>query len=583
MVKKLRTYLTLLGAVLLCAGAQLAGPASAKAAGTQDLMLGVFWNSDKDLSDTLYASANGLEFQRIGTPIKTAGNGSDVAVGLPVNYVHAIHDPGLFYKDGYFWMIGGFVQDQRSSGRGYRFMPMFSASKDLVHWSYPNSTKVEGTLPSPFPSGTTADKSFDTAGTEAFADDDGSVWVVTSLGHFGPHHGESSSVDNMTPYIMKVSGLEPAADPAVDPAILPKGEYGTLSPINLPISDKNWIDPAIYKENGTYYLSIKRNGVTNMIFSIKDLNRAGDPNAWTLVCGNVVTGYEGPSLTNLNGTYLMYTDKLADFPYMASDGTTGTFVTRSSSLNSGWHGTQRIYTLGLDSNGKKYTIPNRHGSVLRVPAEARQTVLNAIKKAGWDEPQAADATAFWDVNYADWYADAVKFSNRNGLIKGYSGGDPTFGVGQPLTRAQLAAILWRVADPDAANAYTGTAANETGMPDVAANQWYTGAANWAVKHGVINGSDGRFAPNDPVTLEQMIAIIANYTAKDEAANADQSVLNAFRDQSSISGWARSSVAWGKTVGLVNGYANGNLGPRERVNRERAAAILYNAFEKGILD
>ena len=122
---------------------------------------------------------------------------------------------------------------------------------------------------------------------------------------------------------------------------------------------------------------------------------------------------------------------------------------------------------------------------------------------------------FPDVDYSQWYADGVTFCARKGLITGYPTG--FFGVGDTLTRAQLAAILWRNAEPEAAEAYDGNAANSTGMADVADDQWYTGAANWAVANEIINGADKgdhrEFCPNDPVTVEQLATILANYAAE----------------------------------------------------------------------
>lgn len=45
-------------------------------------------------------------------------------------------------------------------------------------------------------------------------------------------------------------------------------------------------------------------------------------------------------------------------------------------------------------------------------------------------------------------------------------GTTLFGVGQSLSRAQMAVMMWRYADPAAASAYLGDADNETGMDDV---------------------------------------------------------------------------------------------------------------------
>ncbi len=185
----------------------------------------------------------------------------------------------------------------------------------------------------------------------------------------------------------------------------------------------------------------------------------------------------------------------------------------------------------------------------------------------------------------------MTFCAEKGLITGYTTGDDAgkFGVGDTLTRAQLAAILWRNAEPEAAEAYDGNAANATGMGDVADNEWYTGAANWAVKAGVINGAnrgDHRdFCPNDPVTAEQLAAILANYADPAGAENADQGVLSGFADSDAISDWARGSVAWAKSKDIINGYDEGGvrlLKPYEDIARERVATILMNTFKSGVL-
>ena len=204
---------------------------------------------------------------------------------------------------------------------------------------------------------------------------------------------------------------------------------------------------------------------------------------------------------------------------------------------------------------------------------------------------------FLDVDYENgWYADGVSFCSGQGLITGYTDKDGNatgrFGVGDSLTRAQLAVILWRNAQPEAAAAYDDVQAstgNDTGMPDVAAGEWYTGAANWAAANGVINGSDdadGRhFNPNSPVTMEQLAVILANYVDAAGAESADLSTLSAFADADSISSWAKGSVAWAKQKGLVNGYDEGDsriLRPYEEVARERVATVLMNAFNTGVL-
>ncbi len=199
---------------------------------------------------------------------------------------------------------------------------------------------------------------------------------------------------------------------------------------------------------------------------------------------------------------------------------------------------------------------------------------------------------FPDVDYSDWYGAGVTFCYDKGLITGYSDGPDAgkFGVGRTMTRAEFAVVLWRYSCPEEAAAYDRKAANTTGMADVESDMWYTAAANWAVKNGIIHGFDegdrSEFRPKQNMAFEQMITIMANLCSNGANITVDQSVLSAFNDADQISSWARGSVAWAKSVGLVSGYDNHDgtrsLKPLEDVMRERAAVVLMNAFDNGTL-
>ncbi|HIW75931.1 InlB B-repeat-containing protein [Gordonibacter sp.] len=195
---------------------------------------------------------------------------------------------------------------------------------------------------------------------------------------------------------------------------------------------------------------------------------------------------------------------------------------------------------------------------------------------------------FSDVDFNAWYGPAVTFVADSGLMRGYAGTD-LFGVGKNLTRAELAVILNRHANPDGDAGYDDVMAstpNNTGMADVEAGVWYTGAANWAVANGVINGkenADGTrsFDPNGNVTFEEMVAMMVNLAVTpDEIAAADMSVLDKFVDVATISDWSRASLAWAAQAGIFNGYdeADGTyIRPLEQITRERAAAVLFNNY------
>ncbi|MBM6905029.1 S-layer homology domain-containing protein [Collinsella tanakaei] len=196
-----------------------------------------------------------------------------------------------------------------------------------------------------------------------------------------------------------------------------------------------------------------------------------------------------------------------------------------------------------------------------------------------------DESPFSDVDETQWYAEAVNFASSNGLITGYSGSD-RFGIGDDMTRAQLVTVLFRIAEPNGADP---NAVNTTGMSDVKNGEWYTSAANWAVENGVVNGfiqADGSalFKPDDPISREQLVTILANFTHADTAA-ADDSAFNALPDHSATSNWATPAVTWAVDEGIINGKDNGGtrvLAPGDVVTREQAAAILMNSYNLGVL-
>ena len=202
--------------------------------------------------------------------------------------------------------------------------------------------------------------------------------------------------------------------------------------------------------------------------------------------------------------------------------------------------------------------------------------------------------AFPDVDYSNWYGDAISFVSAKGLITGYTDGEKAgfFGVGDTLTRAQFATILWRNACPDEYAAYDPkTAVDTTGIEGSADGMYYTAAANWAVANGYITGIDNLdgtfdFAADKPVSFEQMITILSRITATPDEVAASRGDLSAFVDGDMASSWSRDSLAWAHDLGLVEGYNDPDRGkllcPGENVERQRAATVLARAFTMGVL-
>ena len=174
---------------------------------------------------------------------------------------------------------------------------------------------------------------------------------------------------------------------------------------------------------------------------------------------------------------------------------------------------------------------------------------------------AAEAdTGFSDVAADAWYAEAAVYCRDNGLMNGTTA--TTFSPNATMTRAQLCAVLYRMAgSPE----MTGRDA----FADTPDGAWYEDAALWAVRNRIMSGyTADTFGPHDPVTREQLAAILWRY-AGSPAAEAGE----AYTDEASIASWAVTAVDWARTCGFINGMSGGSFRPDGQATRAQVAAIL----------
>ena len=122
-------------------------------------------------------------------------------------------------------------------------------------------------------------------------------------------------------------------------------------------------------------------------------------------------------------------------------------------------------------------------------------------------PVIQNGSAFTDAAPGAWYADAVAWAAAEGIISGYGGG--RFGPNDPITREQLAVMLWRYAGfPVPPNLLLN-------FPDAnTASGYALDALRWAVDQGIISGySNGRLEPKTPATRGQVAQILQNFFQK----------------------------------------------------------------------
>ena len=176
------------------------------------------------------------------------------------------------------------------------------------------------------------------------------------------------------------------------------------------------------------------------------------------------------------------------------------------------------------------------------------------------------AYSYRDVDTSAWYHEAVDYVLVNGLMSGYGNG--VFGPNDHLSRAQLCQILY---NKEGRPAVTGSSV----FTDVAGTAWYADAVIWANTNGVVGGyGGGLFGPDDPITREQLAAILWRYAGSPESSHS----LDAFTDAGQISDWAMDAMRWANENGVLNGDGSGHLIPRGNATRAHVAQMIQNFLE-----
>lgn len=176
---------------------------------------------------------------------------------------------------------------------------------------------------------------------------------------------------------------------------------------------------------------------------------------------------------------------------------------------------------------------------------------------------------FTDVNTTDWFYDAVQYAYEKGMMSGTS--TTTFSPGSTTTRGMIVTILHRM---------EGTpAANGTDFTDVSAGQWYSNAVSWASANGIVSGyGNGLFGPSDPITREQMAAILNRYSTYKGYDAGTVGSITGFSDASQVSAYAVEPMGWAIGNGLISGVGNNTLAPKGNATRAQVATILKRFCE-----
>lgn len=222
--------------------------------------------------------------------------------------------------------------------------------------------------------------------------------------------------------------------------------------------------------------------------------------------------------------------------------------------------------LTVTTGGKEVEVKdNGDGTyTFKMPSADAKIVVTFAEDPDWEPEPEEPAMPFTDVNEGDWFYDVVLYAYDNGLMTGVSATE--FAPNQTTTRGMIVSMLARLEGV--------TSAENAGFTDVADNDWYATAVNWAASVGVVNGyEDNTFRPNAPITREQMAAILYNYAdykGYDVSARAD---LSDYADAADVSSWAEDVLSWANAEGLINGMTATTIDPQGATTRAQTAAMF----------
>lgn len=225
-----------------------------------------------------------------------------------------------------------------------------------------------------------------------------------------------------------------------------------------------------------------------------------------------------------------------------------------------------------DRNGKSVTVTVRGDGTYTFTqprgAVTVTAVFEPVPDPVFDCPR--DRTCpIWPYTDSDtnaWYHDGVHYCLAHKLMIGLD--SQTFAPGADTSRAMIAMILWRLEGSPAADSVLA-------FGDVAQDAWYAQAVRWAAESGVVKGYDSvTFGPDDPITREQLAAMLYRFAQYRDGAAANGGVSRLdFDDAGQVSDWAYEAMCWSVGSGIILGVGDDLLQPLGYATRAQAAVMI----------
>lgn len=179
----------------------------------------------------------------------------------------------------------------------------------------------------------------------------------------------------------------------------------------------------------------------------------------------------------------------------------------------------------------------------------------------------AEPVPFGDAE-KHWAEDSISKAVKLGIVNGFP--DGTFKPDDPMTRLQFAAMIVRALKLTA----SGSAASFADQSDIPA--WAEDAVAAAVQMGILQGyEDQTLRPNQTINRAEMITMLMRVQKTDFPAQPNSTT---FKDSEEIPAWAKSSVDYAVSQGLVVGNDENLFAPGDAATRAEAVTVLLRMLE-----
>ena len=179
---------------------------------------------------------------------------------------------------------------------------------------------------------------------------------------------------------------------------------------------------------------------------------------------------------------------------------------------------------------------------------------------------------FPDIPDGHWATDYIYALAEMKLVNGT--GTNRFEPEATMTRAMFVTVIGRASGIEPEDY------SVSDFSDVDIGEWYGPYVAWAAESGIVNGVGGNlFAPDDPITREQMAVIIMRYAEHEGSELESTNPAADFTDAELIDDWAAEAVGLAQRAGLITGKEGGRFDPLGTATRSEVCTVIYRLISR----